>query len=58
MKPITVSAEVPSSTHEVYEFLDVLGNHESFMDHFMVDWRLTRGFRRAVLHARCAAIPG
>ena len=46
MKPVTVSVEVPNSTHEVYEFLEVLGNHESFMDHFMVDWQLsgpTRG---------------
>jgi hypothetical protein len=41
VKPVTVSVEVPKSTHEVYEFLDVLGNHESFMDHFMVDWQLS-----------------
>jgi ribosome-associated toxin RatA of RatAB toxin-antitoxin module len=47
VKPITVSTEVPSSTHEVYEFLDVLGNHESFMDHFMVDWKLS-GPKRGV----------
>jgi hypothetical protein len=46
VKPVTVSTEVPRSTHEVYEFLEVLGNHEQFMDHFMVDWQLsgpTRG---------------
>ncbi len=47
MKPVTVSVEVPSSTHQVYEFLDVLGNHESFMDHFMVDWQLS-GPKRGV----------
>lgn len=47
MKPVTVSVEVPSSTHEVYDYLDVLGNHEQFMDHFMVDWRLS-GPRRGV----------
>lgn len=47
MKPVTVSVEVPNSTHEVYEYLDVLGNHEQFMDHFMVDWRLS-GPRRGV----------
>jgi ribosome-associated toxin RatA of RatAB toxin-antitoxin module len=41
VKPVTVSVEVPNSTHQVYEFLDVLGNHESFMDHFMVDWQLS-----------------
>jgi hypothetical protein len=46
VKPVSVSVEVPSPPHEVYEFLEVLGNHESFMDHFMVDWQLsgpTRG---------------
>jgi len=47
MKPVTVSLEVPNSTHEVYEFLEVLGNHESFMDHFMVDWQLS-GPKRGV----------
>jgi hypothetical protein len=41
VKPVTVSAEVPNSTQQVYEFLEVLGNHESFMDHFMVDWELS-----------------
>ncbi len=41
MKPVTVSIEVPNSTHQVYDFLDVLGNHEGFMDHFMVDWKLS-----------------
>jgi Polyketide cyclase / dehydrase and lipid transport len=47
VKPVTVSVEVPNSTHEVYEFLEVLGNHESFMDHFMVDWQLS-GPKRGV----------
>ena len=32
---------------EVYEFLDVLANHEQFTDHFMVDWQLS-GPRRGV----------
>jgi len=47
MKPSTVSIEVPTPPHEVYEFLEELGNHESFMDHFMVDWELS-GPRRGV----------
>jgi hypothetical protein len=41
VKPVIVSIEVPNSTHQVYEFLEVMGNHESFMDHFMVDWQLS-----------------
>jgi ribosome-associated toxin RatA of RatAB toxin-antitoxin module len=47
VKPVTVSVDVPKSTHQVYEFLDVLGNHESFMDHFMTDWELS-GPKRGV----------
>ena len=47
MKPVTVSIDVPNSTHQVYEFLEVLGNHEAFMDHFMVDWELS-GPKRGV----------
>ncbi|HEX3561638.1 MAG TPA: SRPBCC family protein [Solirubrobacterales bacterium] len=47
MKPVTVSVEVPNSPQQVYEFLDVLGNHESFMDHFMLDWQLS-GPKRGV----------
>ena len=47
MKPVTVSVEVPSSTHQVYEFLEVLSNHETFMDHFMLDWQLS-GPKRGV----------
>ena len=41
MKPVSVSIEVPTSPHRVYEFLEDLGNHEQFMDHFMVDWQLS-----------------
>jgi Polyketide cyclase / dehydrase and lipid transport len=47
VKPVTTSVEVPNSTNQVYEFLEVLGNHESFMDHFMVDWQLS-GPKRGV----------
>jgi hypothetical protein len=47
VKPVTVSIEVPNSPHEVYEYLEVLGNHEEFMDHFMVDWQLS-GPRRGI----------
>ena len=41
MKPVSVSVEVPNPRQEVYEFLDVLANHEQFTDHFMVDWQLS-----------------
>src|SRR5262245_12639020 len=38
MKPVTVSVDVPQSQEEVFEYLDVLANHEEFTDHFLVDW--------------------
>jgi uncharacterized protein YndB with AHSA1/START domain len=47
MKPVTVSAEVPTPREGVYDYLDVLANHEQFTDHFMVDWKLS-GPRRGV----------
>jgi hypothetical protein len=40
MKPVSVSIDVPQSREKVYEFLDVLGNHEGFTDHFLLDWAL------------------
>jgi hypothetical protein len=47
MKPVSVSVDVTNPPQQVYEFLEVLGNHERFMDHFMVDWKLS-GPRRGV----------
>jgi Polyketide cyclase / dehydrase and lipid transport len=41
MMPVTVSATVPQGHEEVFEFLDVLANHEAFTDHFLLDWELS-----------------
>jgi hypothetical protein len=38
MKPVTVSIVVPQQREQVFEFLDVLANHEPFTDHMLVDW--------------------
>lgn len=38
MKPVAVSTSVRASPPEVFEYLDVLANHEAFLDHFLVDW--------------------
>jgi Polyketide cyclase / dehydrase and lipid transport len=40
MKPVTVEIEVPQRREEVFDFLDVLGNHEEFTDHLLVHWSL------------------
>jgi hypothetical protein len=38
MKPVTVSVKVARPREEVFHFIDVLANHESYMDHMFVDW--------------------
>lgn len=41
MQPVTVTTDVPQSIEAVWDFLDVLANHESFTDHVMRDWELS-----------------
>jgi uncharacterized membrane protein len=38
VKPVTVTISVAKPRQEVYDFLDVAANHESFMSHLFVDW--------------------
>jgi uncharacterized protein YndB with AHSA1/START domain len=39
LKPVIVTVDVPNPREDVFEFLDVLANHEPFNDHLMVDWK-------------------
>ena len=41
MKPVTASVDVSLGPEQVYDFLDVLANHEQFTDHFLVEWELS-----------------
>src|SRR4051794_31590298 len=41
MKPIVVTTTLDRPRDEVYEFLDVLANHEPFTDHMLVDWTIS-----------------
>lgn len=46
MRPVTVTIDVPQDRESVYDFIDVLGNHAGFTDHFLRDWSVqgpTRG---------------
>jgi len=52
MKPVTASVEVPQPREEVFDFLDVLANHEQFTDHFLVDWNLSGPSAGVGAHAR------
>ena len=38
MKPVTVSVNIDRPREEVFDFIDRLANHESYMDHMFVDW--------------------
>lgn len=38
MRPVRVSIEVPHPREQVYDFLDVVANHEPFTNHMMRDW--------------------
>ena len=40
MKPIEESTVIRRSIEDVFDYLDVLANHESFNDHYLVDWEL------------------
>ena len=40
-KPVTVSVIVPQDREQVFDFLDLMANHESFNDHLMRDWELS-----------------
>lgn len=38
MRPVLVTTEVPYPREEVFDFLDVMSNHEPFANHMMRDW--------------------
>ena len=46
-EPVTVSVEVARPRQEVFDYVDVLANHEGWMDHLYKDWRF-EGPRRGV----------
>ncbi len=39
MQPVTVTHEVPYTREQVYDFLDVMANHEPFTNHMLTDWQ-------------------
>ena len=38
MEPVHVTIDVPQPIDEVYDFLDVMANHEPFTNHILKDW--------------------
>ena len=55
-KPVTVAVDVPQDRAVVFDFLDLMANHEPFNDHLMRDWELSgppRGVgAKAQVHTR------
>ena len=41
IKPVIVSVTVPQDPERVFDFLDLMANHEPFNDHLMRDWELS-----------------
>jgi hypothetical protein len=39
MKPVRVTTTVPHPREQVFDFLDVMSNHEPFTNHILQDWR-------------------
>ena len=42
MDPVTVSTTIGKPRQEVFAYLADISNHAEFLDHFLVDWHLTR----------------
>jgi hypothetical protein len=59
MKPVIVSTTVSKSPEETFDFLDVLANHESFLDHMFVHWSFSGPARGVGAKARArVSAPG
>jgi carbon monoxide dehydrogenase subunit G len=39
MNPVKVSIDVPQNREDVYDFLDVIANHEPFTNHILKAWK-------------------
>jgi hypothetical protein len=53
VKPVIVTTSVRKPRQEVFDFLDLLANHESFNDHYLANWSFS-GPPRGV-GAKCRA---
>jgi hypothetical protein len=58
MRSLTTTIDVPQSREVVYDFLDVLANHELFTDHMMRDWRCDGPARGVGAKAKFNAVLG
>jgi hypothetical protein len=58
LKPVRVTVDVPESREDVYDYLDVMANHEPFTNHILKDWQYSgpgRGIgSKARVHVKAA----
>jgi hypothetical protein len=40
-QPVIVTIDVPQPRAAVYDYLDVMANHEAFTDHMLTNWRVS-----------------
>jgi hypothetical protein len=59
MRPLLSTVIVDRPRDEVFAFLDVLANHETFTDHYLVEWEVSGPRTGVGARARMrAALPG
>jgi len=58
MRPVQVSIDVPQQREDVYDFLDVMANHEQFTRHMMRDWKFDGPARGVGAKAHLTAVMG
>jgi len=56
MEPVQVTIDVPHNRDDVYDFLDVMANHEPFTDHMMRDWSFDGPPSGVGAKARCRMV--
>ena len=58
MRPVRVTTEVPHRPEDVYDFLDVMSNHEPFTNHMLRDWEYAGPDRGVGSKAKVKAVAG
>ncbi len=58
MKPVRVTTNVPNGRREVFDFLDVMANHEPFTNHMLRDWQYSGPDRGVGSKARVTVSAG
>jgi hypothetical protein len=58
MRPVRVTTDVAQTPEDVYDFLDVMANHEPFTNHMLKDWQYAGPDRGIGSKAAVTAVMG